>query len=528
MKKSHFVAVWIIAMMTIISVLAWKTFPQKQIKEQQRVVRSNYLGPMINEPIQPIPNIQINKKKALLGKRLFFEKKLSKGNKMSCGTCHNFEKGGADAQQYFTNIEGEKGNINTSTVFNSGFNFKQFWDGRAETLEQQVGGPLTNPKEMGSTWPEVVEKLKNDETYVKDFQEVYQDSIQISNISDAIAEYERSLSTPNSRFDQYLRGNNDAITVQEKEGYRLFKDYGCSVCHQGINVGGNMFQAMGKMANYFEDRKTPVSKVDYGLFNVTKRERDRYKFKVPSLRTAALTAPYFHDGSIKSLKKAVQLMGKYQLGLEVPDNDAELIVKFLHSLVGELHGNSLEPKFLSNQENTTPQKIINLEILQQNKYPEKEILQEFSIDDLEKEAQLYEMREEKIQKMRAGFAKIQNFQKRKIKDELKLKAWERFLSFFKDDIPETKQDNQMRKQAQEQCRNLQILIEKKHHWDKKQQAMDSAFTKVHKYQKRNIPKALKLKAWKRFASFFKEKNPYSDKDDEFRKRTADYIKKLSK
>lgn len=293
------------------------------------------------EPIQPIPQeIKLDRRKVELGDRLFRDPRLSHDNTVSCASCHDLSKGGTDQRPSPIGIGGQIGDVNTPTVFNSGFNFRQFWDGRADTLEDQIDGPTHNPKEMGSSWPEIIGKLKQDSRYVSAFATLYPDGIQSRNIKDAIATFERSLITPNSRFDRFLRGDPTAITEDEKAGYQLFKDYGCVACHQGINVGGNMFQKLGVMVDYFSDRGK-LAKPDLGRYNATGRESDRYAFKVPSLRNVARTAPYFHDGSVPNLEVVIELMAKYQLGRSLSPGDVQLIVKFLNTLTGEYNGKPL-------------------------------------------------------------------------------------------------------------------------------------------------------------------------------------------
>jgi cytochrome c peroxidase len=293
------------------------------------------------EPIKPIPPVAgLDADKVSLGRSLFHEPRLSHDNTVSCASCHDLGKGGADGRTHALGFNQAQGAINTPSVFNSGLNFKQFWDGRAATLEEQIDGPVQNAAEMGSTWIEVVGKLRAAPEYVAAFAKLYPDGIAPRNIKDAIAQFERSLITPNSRFDKYLRGDRDAITAEECEGYRKFKSYGCASCHQGVNVGGNMFETLGAMADYFGDRGN-VTKADYGRFNVTGREEDRFVFKVPSLRNVARTAPYFHDGSPSSLEDAVRVMGSYQLGQELSASDVEQIVKFLGTLTGEYGGQPL-------------------------------------------------------------------------------------------------------------------------------------------------------------------------------------------
>ena len=292
------------------------------------------------EPIQPLPVARAPASTAALaklhlGQQLFADKRLSHNNQVACTSCHDLKQGGVDHLRVSVGINGALGEINAPTVFNSGFNFRQFWNGRANSLEDQIDGPTHNPKEMGSSWQEIVDKLSADSVFNRSFVQVYPDGVTAGNIKDAIASFERALVTSNSRFDQYLRGNKSAITGEEHQGYEKFKSYGCVACHQGMNIGGNMFQTMGVMGNYFGDRKTPLTEADQGRFAVTKDEKDRGVFRVPSLRNVELTAPYFHDGSAKTLEQAVNIMAKYQLGQNLPAKDIEQIVKFLKTLTGE-------------------------------------------------------------------------------------------------------------------------------------------------------------------------------------------------
>jgi cytochrome c peroxidase len=216
-------------------------------------------------------------------------------------------------------------------------NFRQFWDGRAETLDDQIEGPIHNPTEMATDWPPILAKLRADSEYVTAFRAIYANKIDIFAVKDAIATFERSLITPDSRFDRFLRGNRNALSVQEKEGYRLFKENGCSSCHQGVLAGGNMFEKFGIVGDYFGDRGH-VTKADLGRYNITGRDEDRYRFKVPGLRNVARTAPYFHDGSAQSLEEAVEVMARYQLGRQLSANDLQRIVQFLETLNGTLPG----------------------------------------------------------------------------------------------------------------------------------------------------------------------------------------------
>ncbi len=302
----------------------------------------SYATNSLNEPIQPIPEPKTNNTKLIkLGNRLFHEPRLSGNNTISCASCHSLSSGGVDNQAFSTGINGQKGPINSPTVFNSSLNIKQFWDGRALNLAEQADGPVNNKKEMGSNWPQVIKKLKQDPSYLSDFNTSFTDGITAHNIKAAIVAFENNLLTPNSRFDQYLTGNNNAITKEELQGYTLFKEYGCISCHQGRAVGGNMFQKLGIMQDYFSEKET-IHQADLGRFNITGQQADRFVFKVPSLRNIELTAPYLHDGSKETLNDVVETMIIYQLGISPLEKDTQLIVKFLKTLTGEYQGKPLK------------------------------------------------------------------------------------------------------------------------------------------------------------------------------------------
>ena len=287
------------------------------------------------EPIRPIiPVVIADPRKALLGEKLFHDTRLSADNTISCNDCHNLEKFGADDKPKSMGINNTLGSTNAPTVFNTVFNIAQLWDGQADTLLNQVELPIHNEKEMGSNWQQVIAKLKKDREYRTAFGLLYPQGITADSIADAIATFESSLTTPGSRFDRFLLGEENAISEREKQGYALFKSYGCIACHQGVNVGGNMFQTMGLMGNYFKDRNS-VTEADFGRYNVTGLEADRYVFKVPSLRFAVKTPPYFHDGSAQTLDEAIIIMARYQLGRTIPMHDVQLIKAFLNTLVGE-------------------------------------------------------------------------------------------------------------------------------------------------------------------------------------------------
>ncbi len=281
------------------------------------------------EPITPIPlEVNLNKKKVILGKELFFDVRLSKDNTISCHSCHNLAKGGVDNQQFSFGIGGQIGKINTPTVFNSSFNFVQFWDGRAKTLHEQALGPIEDPAEMGISLDELLVKLNNTE-YKDKFKKLYKQGLTKDSLVDAIAEYEKSLNTINAPFDKFLRGDENAITQNAKKGYKLFKEQGCIACHHGINVGGNLYAKFGAVKE--------AEVISKGRFEVTKNELDLYHFKVPSLRNIELTYPYLHDGRFDTLEDTVKFMAYHQLGKTLKDEDIENIVSFLKTLTGTLY-----------------------------------------------------------------------------------------------------------------------------------------------------------------------------------------------
>ena len=298
--------------------------------------------PVSSQPISPIPEVapNLNIKKAALGNLLFHETSLSKDNTVACAGCHQLSRGGVDGVQFSVGVKGQVSAINTPTVFNSMFNFRQFWDGRAKNLHEQMAGPIHSSVDPGSSWTEVIAKLKQDSAYVTAFSQNYTNGITSENISDALAVFLQTLITPNSRFDQYLKGDSNALTQYELSGYALFTSYGCIACHQGVNVGGNMYEKLGIMGDYFKDRGN-LTLADQGRYALTKNPEDMHVFKVPSLRNVALTAPYLHDGTAQTLHEAVSIMGKYQLGMLLPHDDVSRLVAFLHTLTGEYKGKPL-------------------------------------------------------------------------------------------------------------------------------------------------------------------------------------------
>ncbi|PWE45114.1 cytochrome B6 [Pseudomonas prosekii] len=295
----------------------------------------------LDEPLKPLPAVpQQNPERVELGRQLFNEPRLSLNGNLSCASCHRMEHGGADTTAFSIGFDGQPVAVNTPSVFNASLNFRQFWDGRSISLESQIHEVLQSSAQMGSTWDHVLQTLNTDPTYKSAFAKAYPDGVTQINVQNALTSYERTLVSANSRFDQYLQGNTDALTTEEKYGYQRFKSYGCIACHQGVNIGGNMFQKLGVMADYFEARGNPTE-ADLGRYLVTKDEEDRNVFKVPSLRNVAVTAPYFHDGSAKTLEDAVDVMFKFQLGRVPSDEDKTLIIQFLKTLTGEWEGKPL-------------------------------------------------------------------------------------------------------------------------------------------------------------------------------------------
>ena len=301
-----------------------------------------------NEPVRPIPDsVAVDARKVALGEALYHDTRLSGDGTISCATCHGINTAGVDNKQYSEGIKGQFGGVNAPTSFNACFNFVQFWDGRAATLADQAAGPPLNPVEMGSaSFDEIAARLNADAAFAAKFKTVYPEGLNEKTITDAIAEYEKTLVTPNSPFDRYLKGDKQALTAEQVEGYALFKEYNCATCHAGVNMGGLSYELMGKRADYFKDRevntKSGLTDADNGRWAQTKVERDRYRFKTPTLRNVALTWPYYHDGSVPTLDKAIDMMARYQVGREMPAADVKKVQLFLEALTGQYKGQTLK------------------------------------------------------------------------------------------------------------------------------------------------------------------------------------------
>ena len=283
------------------------------------------------EPIDPIEPVEV-KNPALveLGKMLFFEPRLSRSGFISCNSCHNLATGGVDNLQTSIGDRWAQGPINSPTVLNSFGQVAQFWDGRAKTLAEQAAGPIANPLEMASTHEMAVRVIASIPGYAPYFKKAFGDAeVNIKRITEAMAEFERTLVTPNARFDKWLKGDKNAITQQELNGYKLFKESGCTICHNGAQLGGQSFQKMGVVRPY------KTTNTAEGVKAISGRDQDRMTFKVPMLRNIELTYPYFHDGAVWSLEESVSIMGDLQLGKRYTKQEINDITAFLKTLTGD-------------------------------------------------------------------------------------------------------------------------------------------------------------------------------------------------
>lgn len=295
------------------------------------------------DPITPLPlTLDVDPDKVRLGEQLFHDVRLSRTNTLACSTCHQLAQGGDDGRPRARLADGALHPFNTPTLFNVAFNFRYQWTGAVRTLTEMTERVLLSPRVMNMSWPELLARLSNDSAYAAAFDTIYEHRLNRESVLDALTTYLQSLWTPNARFDRFLRGQSDALTAEEQKGYQLFKSYGCVACHQGVNVGGNVFQKFG-IFPAAQDRQSPAPARHQGRFIVTGIDRDRYVFRVPSLRNVALTAPYFHDGRAPTLGRAVDVMARRQLGRLLTVDEVRLIVRFLHTLTGEYRDQPLSP-----------------------------------------------------------------------------------------------------------------------------------------------------------------------------------------
>ena len=330
----------LLIILAAIATVAWgcSQAPQKPTTDQfaglldRAKATFSPLNAVADNPDNPITPEKVN-----LGRTLYFDKRLSKEGNISCNSCHNLETYGVDNQPTSPGDAGERGGRNSPTVLNAAYHFAQFWDGRAKDVEEQAGGPILNPIEMAMPDQEfVIKRLQG----IKGYQEMFaaafpgqEQPINYANLQKAIAAFERKLITP-SRFDEYLMGYEETLSADEKKGLQTFMDVGCTACHSGTVLGGQMYQKFGLAGNYWDF--THSSKVDNGRFLVTNNEADKYIFKVPSLRNIEKTHPFFHDGSITDLGEAVKVIAKLQLNKDLTDQEVKEIVTFLKTLTGSV------------------------------------------------------------------------------------------------------------------------------------------------------------------------------------------------
>jgi cytochrome c peroxidase len=271
------------------------------------------------EPITPIPAPPaIDPLKVRLGERLFGDRRLSRDNSHSCSSCHDLGSNGATKVSHDKGLDGSSLPVNTLTVFNAALSFRLGWEGKIRTLESDIKTSLQNPQIMGADLAELAEKLDADPGLRREFMAVYGNGPDVQNVVDALVNFQRTLTTPGSRFDRWLTGDAGALSAEEQDGYRLFKSLGCVSCHQGVNIGGNLFQRHG----IFHPLASPKPEI----------------LRVPSLRNVAATPPYFHDGSAATLEDAVRKMGVAQLNSTLTDQQVSAIVAYLRTLTGEYRG----------------------------------------------------------------------------------------------------------------------------------------------------------------------------------------------
>ncbi len=295
------------------------------------------------EPVRPISNIPtVNPEKVSLGLALYNDTRISADNTISCATCHDLKKGGTDQLPVSIGIRDQEGPINAPTVFNAVYNLAQFWDGRTADLQEQASGPPLDMKEMGNvSFDGIVERLSADPALKARFAGLYPEGITQNSITDAIAEFEKTLITPNSAFDKYLKGDGSAMTPMQISGYDAFKRVGCATCHVGEALGGRSYEYVGLYGDYYADRGTEITDADKGRAKFTEKDKDLYRQKVPLLRNIALTPPYLHDATAKTVKDAVITMNTYQVKAKLSDEEIEAVTEFMNALTGEYEGELL-------------------------------------------------------------------------------------------------------------------------------------------------------------------------------------------
>lgn len=312
--------------------------PETMDLHREATLRFKPLPTLADNPDNPL-----NDAKVALGKKLYYDNRLSKEGNISCNSCHDLATFGVDNEKTSDGDDGSRGDRNSPTVLNAAFHQTQFWDGRARDVEEQAGMPILNPVEMAIPSEEfLVDRLQATDDYPVLFSEAFPgeaEALTYPNIQKALAAFERTLVTP-SRFDAYLEGNQEALNEQEKAGLAKFIQLGCTTCHNGVSIGAYSFQKFGLFGDYWEHTRS--KKVDEGRFAVTENEADKYVFRVASLRNVAETAPYFHDGSVDSLEEAIRIMVAVQLAIELRDEEVEDLAAFLRTLSGEVPVEALQ------------------------------------------------------------------------------------------------------------------------------------------------------------------------------------------
>lgn len=325
-------------------------------KAAQKVLETVEIDPTRLVAFQPLPSEApsesnpLTEDKITLGRKLYFDPRLSKNHDISCNSCHGLDTYGVDNKALSDGHRDLKGDRNSPTVYNAALHMVQFWDGRALDVEEQAKGPVLNPVEMAMPdEARVVDTLRSIPQYVELFGKAFpdeEDPVSFDNMANAIGAFERKLITP-SRWDDFLKGDKDALSVAEKKGFNTFVESGCMACHAGANLGGHMYQKAGLIKPWPNDK-------DLGRFDVTGEESDKFMFKVPSLRNIEKTAPYFHDGSVESLDEAIQVMAVHQVGKELSADEVKSIATFLKALTGELPTDYIKEPELPPSTDSTP------------------------------------------------------------------------------------------------------------------------------------------------------------------------------
>ncbi|MCB2219609.1 MAG: cytochrome-c peroxidase [Bacteroidetes bacterium] len=337
-----------IAVMAIVIACNQQTGTDQSADEVVMTAKDSALMRSAQALFQPLPEIAddpanpLTPEKIALGKALYYDKRLSKNENISCNSCHNLETYGVDNEPTSDGDTGEKGDRNSPTVLNAALHFVQFWDGRAKDVEEQAGGPILNPVEMAIPSEEfLIERLSSIEKYQQLFAETYpeeENPITYENIEKSIAAFERTLIT-RAPFDNYLEGDFNALSDQQKKGLDAFMESGCTTCHSGVLLGGNMYHKFGLYDDYW--KHTGSEHIDQGRAEVTGDEAQMFMFKVPSLRNVEKTFPYYHDGSVMELNKAIKIMAITQLNKELTDQEIADIGAFLESLTGKVPQDAL-------------------------------------------------------------------------------------------------------------------------------------------------------------------------------------------